>query len=191
MIGMKSIAVFSRFSGADRFKPIFKGADMNFLSADFNVCKPSVITLSYTKNSMLMIFWHRFVFGVFFSINFTKVAYTVIKSVVVDVVNNVRRVSVDIKPSQPVSLKMRVLMRYNKIAPVFAASDFSGISEIPPVIISVNKRFGLKYKLASIWVVVKRGLKFALGNVKNFHSMIISQLLTMLQLYNLRGVNHG
>ena len=191
MIGMKSIAVFSRFSGADRFKPIFKGADMNFLSADLDVCKPSAITLSYTKNSMLMIFWHRFVFGVFFSINFTKVAYTVIKSVVVDVVNNVRRVSVDIKPSQPVSLKMGVFVNYDHVASGYGASNFSGVSQVPPVIISVNKRFGLKYKLASIWVVIKGGFKFALGNVKNFHSMIISQLLTMLQLYNLRGVNHG
>lgn len=191
MIGMKSIAVFSRFSGADRFKPIFKGANMNFLSADLDVCKPSVIFFGNPKDSMLMIFWHRFVFGVFFSINFTKVAYSVIKSVVVDVINNVRRVSVDIKPSQPVSLKMGVFVNYDHVASGYGASNFSGVSQVPPVIISVNKRFGLKYKLASIWVVIKGGFKFALGNVKNFHSMIISQLLTMLQLYNLRGVNHG
>jgi len=174
MIGMKSIAVFSRFSSADRFKPIFKGADMNFLSANLDVCKPSVIFFGNTKDSMLMIFWHRFVFGVFFSINFTKVVYSVIKSVVVDVVNNVRRVPIDIKPSQPVRLKMGVLVNYNQVASGYAAGNFSGVSEIPPVVISFNKRFWFKYKLASIWVVVKSGFKFGLSNVKYFHAAIVT-----------------
>ena len=147
---------------------------MNFLSADLDVCKPSVIFFGNAKNSMLMIFWHRFVFGVFFSINFTKVAYSVIKSVVVDMVNNVRRVSVNIKPSKPVSLKMGVFVNYDQVASGYASGNFPGVSEVPPVIIGLNNRLWFKYKLASIWVVVKSGFKFGLRNVKYFHVAIVT-----------------
>ena len=174
MIRMKSIAVFGRLSGADRFKPVIIGADMNFFAADFNVCKPSAITLGYAENSILVVMRHGFVFWVLLPINFAQVFYSVIKSIVVYVVNDVRCVTVDIKPCKSMCLKMRVLMRYKQIASHVATGNFTSVPEIPPVIVSSNKRLWFKYKYASIWIVVKRSFQFALSYIKYFHSMIIT-----------------
>lgn len=169
MIGMKSIAVFGRLSGADRFKPIIKRADMSFLSANFDVRQPSVVSLGYAKNSMLMVVWHRFVFGVFLSINLAQVFYSVVGAIVVYMVNNVRQVTKNIKPSKSVGRKMSILNCYSVVASAYAASYFSSVSKVPSVIIFLNERASLPYKFASLGIVVKNGFKLGLRNIKCFH----------------------
>jgi hypothetical protein len=154
---MKPVAVFGRFSGGDRFKPIIKRADMNFLSANFDIGKPSVISLGDSKNAMLMVICHRFVFGIFLPVNFAQIIYSVIKTVVVYVVNNVWQLPVNVKPCDAVGGKGSIVNRQDYIPSGLASSFFPSVPKIPSVVIRFNKLLRLPCKNPSIGVVIENG----------------------------------
>jgi hypothetical protein len=152
---MESIAVFGRLSGADRIKPVLIGADMNLLSANLDVGQPSVVSLCYAKDSMLVFIRHGFVFGVFLPINFAQVLYSIIKSVVIDMVNDVGEFAVSVKPRNSMGRKVVIVDGKGYISPRFTASLFSSVSKIPSVIIRFNEWFGPPRKNPSVGAIVE------------------------------------